>query len=46
MINFFLRDVGITQNQFNAGQQLLSAGIIILEARVIDRPKKSQFGDS
>ncbi|KAJ4264354.1 hypothetical protein NW762_005551 [Fusarium torreyae] len=27
----FLADVGITQNQFNVGQQLLSAGIIIFE---------------
>ncbi|TEA15264.1 putative transporter [Colletotrichum sidae] len=27
----FLKDVGITQNQFNVGQQLLSAGIVILE---------------
>ncbi|KAH6678850.1 major facilitator superfamily domain-containing protein [Plectosphaerella plurivora] len=31
LTDFFLRDVGITQNQFNTGQQLLSAGIIILE---------------
>ncbi|PNH53602.1 hypothetical protein VD0003_g3851 [Verticillium dahliae] len=28
--NFFV-DVGITQNQFNVGQQLLSVGIILLE---------------
>ncbi|KAJ4248369.1 hypothetical protein NW762_012699 [Fusarium torreyae] len=28
--NFF-QDVGITQNQFNVGQQLLSLGIILLE---------------
>ncbi|CAI4212299.1 unnamed protein product [Parascedosporium putredinis] len=28
--NFF-KDVGITQNQFNVGQQLLSLGIILLE---------------
>ncbi|EJD52883.1 alternative sulfate transporter [Auricularia subglabra TFB-10046 SS5] len=27
----FLEDVGITQNQFNFGQQLLSAGIVLLE---------------
>ncbi|KAF5622579.1 alternative sulfate transporter [Fusarium tjaetaba] len=27
----FFEDVGITQNQFNIGQQLLAAGIIILE---------------
>ncbi|KAK4231150.1 hypothetical protein QBC38DRAFT_259693 [Podospora fimiseda] len=31
MTDFFLRDVGITQFQFNIGQQLLSAGIVILE---------------
>jgi hypothetical protein len=31
MTDFFLRDVGITQFQFNVGQQLLSAGIVILE---------------
>ncbi|EEY16606.1 predicted protein [Verticillium alfalfae VaMs.102] len=30
--NFFA-DVGITQNQFNVGQQLLSVGIILLEVR-------------
>lgn len=28
--NFF-QDVGITQFQFNTGQQLLSAGIVLLE---------------
>ncbi|VUC26854.1 unnamed protein product [Clonostachys rosea] len=27
----FFKDVGITQNQFNTGQQLLSLGIIVLE---------------
>ncbi|KAI9147230.1 alternative sulfate transporter [Paramyrothecium foliicola] len=27
----FFKDVGITQNQFNTGQQLLSLGIILLE---------------
>lgn len=27
----FLKDVGITQFQYNIGQQLLSAGIVILE---------------
>ncbi|KAI8666545.1 MFS domain-containing protein [Fusarium keratoplasticum] len=27
----FFKDVGITQNQFNVGQQLLSLGIILLE---------------
>ncbi|KZV92862.1 MFS general substrate transporter [Exidia glandulosa HHB12029] len=27
----FLKDIGITQNQFNVGQQLLSTGIVLLE---------------
>jgi hypothetical protein len=27
----FMEDVGITQNQVNAGQQLMSLGIVILE---------------
>lgn len=27
----FLKDIGITQNQFNVGMQLLNAGIILLE---------------
>ncbi|KAH6619311.1 major facilitator superfamily domain-containing protein [Chaetomium sp. MPI-SDFR-AT-0129] len=31
LTDFFLRDVGITQFQFNVGQQLLSAGIVLLE---------------
>ncbi|KAK3330042.1 alternative sulfate transporter [Apodospora peruviana] len=31
MTDFFLADVGITQFQFNVGQQLLSAGIVLLE---------------
>ncbi|KAL0931547.1 alternative sulfate transporter [Colletotrichum truncatum] len=31
LTDYFLRDVGISQNQFNVGQQLLSAGIVILE---------------
>lgn len=31
-----MEDVGITQFQFNVGQQLLSAGIVILE--VLPRP--------
>ncbi|KAM5344981.1 hypothetical protein ACJ41O_010843 [Fusarium nematophilum] len=31
LTDFFLDDVGITQNQFNVGQQLLSAGIVLLE---------------
>lgn len=29
--DFFFADVGITQNQFNIGQQLLSLGIVLLE---------------
>lgn len=33
MTDFFLQDVGITQFQFNVGQQLLSAGIVLLEVR-------------
>lgn len=32
MTDFFLQDIGITQFQFNVGQQLLSAGIVLLEA--------------
>ncbi|EAQ93102.1 hypothetical protein CHGG_01337 [Chaetomium globosum CBS 148.51] len=31
LTDFFLQDVGITQFQFNVGQQLLSAGIVLLE---------------
>ncbi|KAL2271333.1 hypothetical protein VTJ83DRAFT_704 [Remersonia thermophila] len=31
LTDYFMRDVGITQFQFNIGQQLLSAGIVILE---------------
>jgi hypothetical protein len=31
LTDFFLADVGISQNQFNVGQQLLSAGIVLLE---------------
>jgi Major Facilitator Superfamily. len=31
MTDFFLQEVGITQYQFNIGQQLLSAGIVLLE---------------
>ncbi|PKS08198.1 hypothetical protein jhhlp_005474 [Lomentospora prolificans] len=31
LTDFFLEDVGVTQNQFNVGQQLLSLGIILLE---------------
>jgi hypothetical protein len=27
----FLRDVGITQNEFNVGQQMLSLGIVLFE---------------
>jgi hypothetical protein len=35
LTDFFFRDVGIKQNQFNVGQQLLSAGIVILEVRIL-----------
>ncbi|KAK1770208.1 major facilitator superfamily domain-containing protein [Phialemonium atrogriseum] len=31
LTDFFFADVGITQNQFNIGQQLLSLGIVLLE---------------
>ncbi|KAM0434053.1 hypothetical protein ACHAPT_003998 [Fusarium lateritium] len=31
LTDFFFEDVGITQNQFNVGQQLLSLGIVLLE---------------
>lgn len=31
LTNNFLKDVGITQDQFNVGQQLLSVGIVLLE---------------
>ncbi|KAL1984909.1 hypothetical protein VTN96DRAFT_8568 [Rasamsonia emersonii] len=31
LTDFFLRDVGITQDQYNVGQQLLSLGIVVLE---------------
>ncbi|KAH6680035.1 alternative sulfate transporter [Plectosphaerella plurivora] len=31
LTDFFFRDVGITQNQFNVGQQLLSLGIVLFE---------------
>ncbi len=31
LTDFFMEDVGITQNQFNVGQQLLSLGIVIWE---------------
>lgn len=31
LTDFFLQEVGITQYQFNVGQQLLSAGIVLLE---------------
>lgn len=33
LTDFFLRDVHITQNQYNIGQQLLSLGIVVLEVR-------------
>jgi MFS family permease len=31
LTDFFFQDVNITQSQFNVGQQLLSAGIVLLE---------------
>jgi len=31
MTDFFLQEVGITQSQFNVGQQLLSLDIVLLE---------------
>ncbi|KAF2237340.1 alternative sulfate transporter [Viridothelium virens] len=31
LTDFFLKDVGITQDQFNVGQQLLWVGIVVLE---------------
>jgi len=31
LTDYFLEDVGITQDQFNIGQQLLSVGIVLLE---------------
>lgn len=31
LTDFFFKDTGITQNQFNIGQQLLSLGIVLLE---------------
>ncbi len=31
LTDYFLQEVGITQFQFNVGQQLLSAGIVLLE---------------
>jgi hypothetical protein len=31
LTDFFFVDVGIKQNQFNVGQQLLSTGIVLLE---------------
>lgn len=34
LTDFFMQDVGITQNQFNVGQQLLSLGIVLLEVRI------------
>jgi hypothetical protein len=33
LTDYFLEDVGITQFQFNVGQQLLFTGIVILEVR-------------
>jgi hypothetical protein len=36
LTDFFLRDVEITQFQFNLGQQLMSLGIVLLEVRACD----------
>lgn len=33
LTDFFFRDTGINQNEFNIGQQLLSVGIVVLEVR-------------
>jgi hypothetical protein len=46
LTDFFFRDVGIKQNQFNVGQQLLSAGIVILEVRTPCTPNTSSIADS
>ncbi|KAF4470509.1 nicotinamide mononucleotide permease [Fusarium albosuccineum] len=35
LTDFFLEDVGITQNQFNVGQQLLSTGIAQIPSNII-----------
>lgn len=37
----FLKDVGITQNWFNVGQQLLNAGIVLLEVRTFYGTKRN-----
>jgi hypothetical protein len=39
LTDFFLQDVGITQNQFNVGQQLLSLGIVLLEVSLERLPR-------
>jgi hypothetical protein len=41
LTDFFLQDVGITQNQFNVGQQLMSLGIVLLEVSFQNRPESS-----
>jgi len=38
MTDFLLQDIGITQFQFNVGQQLLSAGIVLLEVSPSPKP--------
>lgn len=42
----FLHDVGISQNWFNVGQQLLNAGIVLLEVSspAFDCPLASALG--
>ncbi|KAJ4251871.1 hypothetical protein NW762_011168 [Fusarium torreyae] len=39
----FLNDVGITQNWFNVGQQLLNAGIVLLEGSRINVPSLAKW---
>lgn len=43
LTDYFFRDVGITQAQFNVGQQLLSLGIVLLE--VSPRPLECHSAD-
>lgn len=31
LTDFFLKDVGIQQNEFNIGQQLFAAGVLVLQ---------------
>ena len=46
LTDFFFRDVSITQDQFNIGQQLLSLGIVLLEVSDDDpRLQKASLTD-